>query len=109
MKGALYSAVNLHEQGDEAPLRGIADASSADPVKQIAAILLACLQGDAVPALAVLDSPYLAALCLTWVTFRPHPDVLWACSADHLDKTDAVLRALCEAAEQAPYPIGSRG
>lgn len=106
MKGALYSAVNLHEQGDIDALHDLADASSADPVRQVAAILLACLRGENVPPLAVLASPDLAALCLTWVTFRPHPDVLWACSAGHLDTTDAVLRALCEAAEQAPYPRG---
>ena len=35
MKGALYSAVNLHEQGDTAPLRGLADANSEDPARWV--------------------------------------------------------------------------
>ena len=97
MKGALYSAALRAIDGDQTALAVLSDVQSGDPIKQIASVLLACLQGQLVPAVLALESPYVSALCLSW-----------ACATDTKEKR-RILRALCEAAEQAPYPIGSRG
>ncbi len=98
MKGVLYAAALRAVDGDQTALAVLSDVQSGDPIKQMAAVLLACLQGQPVPAVAVLEEPGIAALCLTW-----------ACSAPQRDELKRALRALCEAAEQAPYPTGSRG
>ena len=97
MKGVLYSAALRAVDGDQTALAVLSDVQSGDPVKQIAAVLLACLQGQPVPAVAVLEEPGVAAMVLTW-----------ACSAPQRDALKRALRSLCEAAEQAQRPIGSR-
>ena len=94
MKGVLYSAALRAVDGDQTALAVLSDVQSGDPVKQIAAVLLACLQGQLVPAVLVLEESYVAALCLSWM-----------CAADAREKR-RILRALCEAAEQAQRPRG---
>lgn len=94
MKGVLYSAALRAMDGDQTALAVLSDVQHGHPVKQIAAVLLACLQGQLVPAVLVLEEPHVAALCLSWV-----------CASDTREKR-RILRALCDAAEQAQRPIG---
>jgi hypothetical protein len=96
VKGVLYAAALRAVDGDQTALAVLSDVQSGDPIKQMAAILLACLQGQPVPSLGVLWEPDVAALCLTW-----------ACYTNPSDRR-RVLRGLCETVESAPYPIGSR-
>jgi len=98
MKGVLYAAALRAVDGDQTALAVLSDVQSGDPIKQMAAVLLACLQGQPVPSVLVLEEPTVAALALTW-----------ACSAPQRDDLKRVLRALCVTVENTPYPIGSRG